>query len=346
MATTRLTLTREQVLAHRRRVTHLDERLPPGPDSLRRAAVAGLSDSMPRAAVLSLHARVGGVAPGSWEDPALVQLWGPRFSVYAVAAPDRAVFTVGRSTAGSDRLVLGEELADRLEAALQGERVPMAEAARAIGVGHPNALRYAAPTGRLLVRWDGARQPHVWIVPRPDTDPDEARLELVRRYLHALGPGTPAGFGDWAGARPAPARTRFEALRDELVPVTTPVGEAWVLAADEASFREPAGPPAPVRLLPSGDTFFLLQGEDRTLLVPDADQRAGLWPSRVWPGALLLDGDVAGTWRRSQHVVRVHPWVALTAVQRAAVAAEAASLPLPGLDRDLVVHWEGASGAP
>ena len=34
-----------------------------------------------RAAVLSPHARVGGVAPDSWEDPALVQLWGPRFSV-------------------------------------------------------------------------------------------------------------------------------------------------------------------------------------------------------------------------------------------------------------------------
>src|SRR5690606_21194255 len=140
-----------------------------------------------------------------------------------------------------------------------------------------------------------------------------------------------------------PARTRFEALRDELVPVTTPVGEAWVLAADEPSLREPAGPAAPVRLLPSGDTFFLLQGDDRVLLVPGAERRAELWPSRVWPGAPLADGDVAGTGRRSQHVVRVHPWVRLTTAQRAAVEAEAAALPLPGLDRDVVVQWEGAS---
>jgi hypothetical protein len=36
----------------------LDERLRPGPDSLRRAAWAGLQDSMPRAALLSIHARV------------------------------------------------------------------------------------------------------------------------------------------------------------------------------------------------------------------------------------------------------------------------------------------------
>ena len=59
----RLELTREQILAFRRRVGGLDERLPAGPESLRRAAWAGLQDSMPRAAVLSLHARVDGVEP-------------------------------------------------------------------------------------------------------------------------------------------------------------------------------------------------------------------------------------------------------------------------------------------
>jgi hypothetical protein len=77
----RLDLTREQILAHRRKVQALDERLAPGPDSLRHAAWAGLQDSMPRAALLSIHARVEGTRPSTWEDPSLVQLWGPRFSV-------------------------------------------------------------------------------------------------------------------------------------------------------------------------------------------------------------------------------------------------------------------------
>ena len=80
MTGTRLELTREQILTYRRTVGALDERLPPGPTSLRRAAWAGLQDSMPRAAVLSIHARVHGTGPDTWEDPSLVQLWGPRFS--------------------------------------------------------------------------------------------------------------------------------------------------------------------------------------------------------------------------------------------------------------------------
>ena len=60
MTTPKLDLSRAQVLAHRRRAGALDERLPPGSSSLERAAWVGLQDSMPRAAVLSIHARVGG----------------------------------------------------------------------------------------------------------------------------------------------------------------------------------------------------------------------------------------------------------------------------------------------
>ena len=56
--TRRLVLTRSQILGFRRAAGALDRRLPPGPDSLRRAAWAGLQDSMPRAALLSIHARV------------------------------------------------------------------------------------------------------------------------------------------------------------------------------------------------------------------------------------------------------------------------------------------------
>src|SRR5580765_4950555 len=92
----RLDLTRSQVLAFRRHVGALDVRLPPGPTSLRRAAWAGLQDSMPRAAVLSIHARVHETGPDTWEDPSLVQVWGPRFSAYVVAARDVAVFSLGR----------------------------------------------------------------------------------------------------------------------------------------------------------------------------------------------------------------------------------------------------------
>ncbi len=179
MATPRLKITRAQVLAFRRHSGGLDKRLPAGPDSLRAAAWAGLQDSMPRAALLSMHARVEGIEPGSWEDPSLVQLWGPRFSAYVVAERDRAVFTLGRLPDDPGARREAEQLADRLEAFLEGRRMTCGEAARGVGKRHPNALRYAAPTGRVVMRWDGARRPTIWTVPLPALDPGDARLELA-----------------------------------------------------------------------------------------------------------------------------------------------------------------------
>ncbi len=130
----------------------------------------------------------------------------------------------------------------------------------------------------------------------------------------------------------------------ELAPVRTPVGDAWVLAADEPALRAAAGPAAPARLLPSGDTYYLLHGADRALLVPEAGRRALLWTPRVWPGALLLGGEPAGTWRRSDATLRVHAWRPLLPAEREAVEAEAAALPLPGAEGRIRVEWAGLSG--
>lgn len=335
-----LALSRPQILAYRRRVGALDQRLPAGARSLRTAGWAGFQDSMPRAALLSIHARVKETPSTVVEDPALVQVWGPRFSVYAVPSQDLAVFTVGRtpdSPAGQRR---AEELADRLRDLIGDEEVREGEAARALGE-NPNRLKYATTTGTVAIRWDGARQPTIRMVPAPEVDPGEARLELARRYLHVFGPTTSAAFAGWAGIRPQQADASFQALRRSLTPVRTPTGEAWILSAHEPSFRATADATAAVRLLPSGDTYYLLQGDDRALLVPDADRQNSLWPSRVWPGALLLDGDIAGTWRRAQHIVTIHPWRSLSPAERRLVEAEAASLPLPGMTKPVVVSWDG-----
>lgn len=51
---------------------------------------------MPRAAVLSIHARMYGTEPTIWEDRSLVQIRGPRYSAYAVARRDVPVLTLGR----------------------------------------------------------------------------------------------------------------------------------------------------------------------------------------------------------------------------------------------------------
>jgi hypothetical protein len=293
---------------------------------------------MPRAALLSIHARVNAAHPSSWEDPSLVQIWGPRFSTYVVPARDRALFTLGRLSDDPRDRQRAEDIAARLHAFLDGRQMGYGEAGQALGV-NSNRFRYAAPTGTVLIRWEGARQPTIWTVPRPEVDPLEARRELAGRYLHVFGPTTPAAFATWAGIGPAEAGTAFDALKRSLTAARTPIGEAWILSRDEPGFRAPAGPAAAARLLPSGDAYYLLQGADRELLVPEEENRRALWTSRVWPGAVLVAGKIVGTWRRSQGKLTIEPWRRLSRAERAAVEAEAETLPLPGVAGQIVVHW-------
>jgi len=207
MTADRLELSRDQILSHRRRANELEQRLPAGAASLRRAAWAGLQDSMPRAAVLSIHARVDATAPNAWEDPSLVQLWGPRFGVYVVAAEDRAVFSLGRLPSDARGLRRAQDLAVLLHAFLEGRTMRYGDAGHGVGI-HGNNFRYAAPTGTVLIRWDGARQPTVWTVPPPDMDAPAAKLELARRYLTCSARRRPLRTPDGPASGPAEGATR------------------------------------------------------------------------------------------------------------------------------------------
>jgi hypothetical protein len=332
----RLKLNRTEILAFRRGANHLDRRLPQSTKSIRLAAWAGLQDSTPRAALLSLHARVEDATADLWEHPSLIQLWGPRFNDYVVAQADLPVFSLGRMPPKGPRRARAIEIAEKLKACLGDRRLPFGKAGQEMGVP-PNNLRYATLTGTVALRWDGARQPVIWILPPPAVDEFEARRELVRRYLRVFGPAGAQSFARWAGTPPRDAAETFESLADELVPVKTPLGDAWIQAADEDLYRAPAVEAAPVRLLPSGDACFLAWGADRELLVPNTRHQAELWTSRVWPGALLIQGEIAGTWRRNQGEVTVCPWRRLTVGQWEAVEAEARALPLPGLKKPVTV---------
>jgi hypothetical protein len=335
----RLKVTRRQILAFRRRVGALDERLPPGRDSLRRAAWAGLQDSMPRAAVMSIHARVEGTGPFAWDDPSLAQVWGPRYQVYVIAAQDHAVFTLARLPDRGKIRERADDLATRVHDLLGGDRMRYDDAGHALGT-HGNNLRYAALTGTLAIRWEGARRPLVWTVPPPEISRTEATLELARRHLHVFGPTRAEAFAKWAGLGAREAVRAFEDLGAELIAVRTPATEAFMLARDEPTIREPPLAPAAARLLPSGDAYTLHgTPEERALLVPDARQRGELWTPRVWPGALLVGGEIVGTWRRAQRAVTIQAWKRLSRAAQAAVVEEAESLPLPDAG-ETVVRWD------
>src|SRR5690348_10440802 len=157
MAPAPFELTRAQILAFRRGVGALDERLPRGVRSLRRAAWAGLTDSVPRAALLSIHARVEGTRPSTWEDRSLVQVWGPRYSTYVVPARDHAIFTLARLPDEPRRRQRAEDIAARVHAFLAGRRLRDGEVQEARG--RHNGINTCSMTGPVLDLLEVARGP-------------------------------------------------------------------------------------------------------------------------------------------------------------------------------------------
>jgi hypothetical protein len=79
--------------------------------------------------------------------------------------------------------------------------------------------------------------------------------------------------------------------------------------------------------------------------VPGVGCRRELWTPRIWPGALLVDGEIGGTWRRAGAVLTVRRWRPLSGAGRDAVEAEAPSLPLTGIRGQVVVRWDEGKAA-
>jgi len=342
-------ITRENVLAFRQRATHLTRRLPSG--RLVEAAFAGLQDSAPRSAVLALYARVEDVSPSAWKDPRFVQVWGPRGAVYVVPAHDVAVFTLGRFPRNP---VFGAEVRAAAEKATRAFRARQAppgrrRSSRAVGLNF-RELRIASMTGAVRIEWDGATTS--WrLVDPPTQAPESARLELARRFLRSVGPSTPEEFawwsGGWAGSYDpstrgvlSDAQETFRSLERELAEVELEGRKHWALRTDRPTL-ERAAPVDTVRLLPAGDPY--LASADRALLVPQSRFRSELWPKSVWPGALLVNGEVVGTWRRQAGRVTLRAWRKLGPYAKEAVEEEVSGMPIESATKE--VRWS-TSGVP
>jgi len=141
-----------------------------------------------------------------------------------------------------------------------------------------------------------------------------AHLDVVRGYLRLLGPATPAQIG---GSLDAPVREVRARRPADAVDVTVDGESRWVLGEDTDLLG--AEPPSVTRLLGPFDLF--LQARDRSLLVPDPARAKELWPTLGRPGAVLADGEIAGTRRprkagaRLDVTVRLWSSVDLSAVE-------------------------------
>lgn len=316
------TLTREDVLGSRVRAQQLD-RTDTGPS---RAAVldVGVQDTGPDGGRWALAVRGVEVPPDD-----LVLLWTIRGSphlyrradlpsVAAAVAPFSDADAAKRIYDASKPLKAAR-IAPR--AALEAVAAVMRDLARApivkgdlsgrvaaampepylrdcvpCGVVHLHEMPFRLAAVRAGLELQPGTSPPV-LQPMPPFTPLAEPLpqhDVVRGYLRLLGPATPPLVASYLDAPVADVKRRWPADAEEVR-----VGDAvrWLLDADTDT-DAPAGPAETVRLLGPYDLF--LQARDRDLLVPDPARRKALWPVLGRPGAVLVDGEVAGLWRPRQ----------------------------------------------
>jgi hypothetical protein len=145
---------------------------------------------------------------------------------------------------------------------------------------------------QLLDTWLGD-VPNAPGLPQPTepTDPDE----VVRRYLRAFGPATPADLTTWSGL--TGMRPVFVAIKDELRPYRSADGRELFDLEDLPIADEDAE--APVRLLGRYDNVWLSH-DRRDRVTPDPDKR------KRWMGVnggvgctVFVDGALEGLWRQT-----------------------------------------------
>ncbi|MDQ1712890.1 MAG: hypothetical protein QOE45_2340 [Frankiaceae bacterium] len=185
---------------------------------------------------------------------------------------------------------------------------------------HDQLLRMAAFHGG--VRNDGAAPVTFMPIPKWRGVPSSAKGtdRLVTAYLTLHGPATPGDAGGFLGTTAANVRPAWP---DGLTEVSVDGRASWLPAGVTTGAPRPNG----VRLLPPSDPY--LQMRDRELLVPDAAHRKALWTILASPGAVVVGGEVAGTWRAKQAgkgrlAVSVTAFASLGPKVRAALDDEAA----------------------
>ncbi|MGH3758972.1 DNA glycosylase AlkZ-like family protein [Actinophytocola sp.] len=178
--------------------------------------------------------------------------------------------------------------------------------------------------GIELVPHDGRRLRFRLGPGKPAIAKGDKTADLLRTYLRLAGPATLGDLVQWLDTRSVTAppgwlRPSFDELAGELEEVTIDGRTLWAHRDMVAAVGEAPVPP-PVLFLPPRDAIAL---GNRGWLVPDRAIAKSVWRPIGSPGTVLLDGDIAGTWRARMagRVLRLTVSVGgrLTAKQRAKV---------------------------
>jgi hypothetical protein len=127
--------------------------------------------------------------------------------------------------------------------------------------------------------------------------PDQAHMELVRRYLATYGPATIDDIAHWLGGRLGDARRWVDALRDDIMEIDVDDTMMLLRVADLDDLHSRRRPGAAgVHLLGKYDPLLLAHKEKTWLVDPDDQGRVWRSGGRV-EAVVLFDHEIVGTWR-------------------------------------------------
>lgn len=181
---------------------------------------------------------------------------------------------------------------DALLAAFVGGGVPV-DGQRAYhllwNLGHDRLIMFGPPDGK---------QPtfvllEEWITTHRDLEGDEALGEFALRYFTGHGPATVQDFAWWASITLGQARTGLAIAAEQLEVRTFGGTEYW-----SAPGLEPAK--GAVHLLPGFDEYLLGYQDRSPVLRAEFSDRIVPGNNGVFQPTIVVDGEVVGTWRRSE----------------------------------------------
>jgi Winged helix DNA-binding domain len=262
-----------------------------------------------------------------------------RSTIHLVSARDYWPFAAGTRDARWESWKRGYRRGPTPRAALAAARRidrkladgPRTRAELVEGIDGPRF--YGASTRLNLVRvppsgtWERRRadlfgRAEDWLGPPPPVSADEGIDLLIRRYLRAFGPASPADVTSWAGLQLTPVNAALERIelrqfRDEQGGLLLDLPRAPLPPPDAA---------APARFLPTWDSTLLVNCR-RTQILPE-EHRPKIFHVKNPQSetTFLVDGAVAGIWKQDQKRIRLHPFGRLRRADRDELESEAALL--------------------
>ncbi len=287
------------------------------------------------------------LARALWDDRTVVKTWLMRGTLHIVAADDLPVYVGALDNRGEyanawlrafeTTTVEMERLIAAIADALDGQCLTRAELIAAVGAktsksttrrlssGWGEFLKPASRRGALCFGPSRGQnvtfvRPDQWLGGWREIERNEARTELLRRFLGTYGPATVDDYERWLGSLRR-IREPWEELADEVVEVEQ---KRFALVSDVDRVVRPKG----VKLLPNFDPYVLFPHSDRP--VPETF-RNRVYRKSAWISQTIVDrGKVVGVWTHKTKgttlTVTLEPFEPMGPRTRAAVDKQALAL--------------------